>query len=105
MTVGSGNYIALNERDPQRQNQVIRQLIEGRTNNVGTVTLTSSAGSTTITSSLIGPNSTLIFSPLTPNAASQMTLIRTSTIGAGTATITHGSNANADQNFNFIVIG
>jgi hypothetical protein len=105
VTVGSGAYLSLSEQDPLKQNNIIRQLLEGRTNNVGTVTLTSSAGSTTITSTLIGPNSTLLFSPLTANAASQMTLLRTSTVGAGTATVTHGNNANIDQTFNFVVIG
>ena len=105
MTVGAGIHLNAEERDPRKQNAAIRQLMEGRTNNIFSATLSSSAGSTTITNSLIGPNSTLVAVPQTANAASQMTLLYVSSVAAQTATIVHGNNANADQIFNFVVIG
>ncbi len=105
MTIGSGIYLHPAEKDPLKINQAVRQLMEGRSNSIGACTLTSGAGTTTVTSPIIGPNSSVTFQPLTANAAAQMTLLRVSTIGAGTMTLVHGNNSNSDQNFNFIVSG
>lgn len=105
MTVGSGAFLHPAEKDQLKVNHAIRQILEGRTNNVFTATLSSSATSTVITNSLIGPNSTLIPVPSTANAASQMTLVFTSAVGQGTATVMHGSNSNTDQTFKFVVVG
>ena|SRR5690349_15886864 len=105
MTIGSGLFLHPAEKDQTRINSVIRQLIEGRSNGVGTFTLTSSAGSTTVTSPIIGPNSVVVWQPATAHAAAQMTVMYVSSIGAGTMTLTHGSNANADQTFKFAAIG
>lgn len=103
--IGAGSFLSPSEKDQTKINNAIRQLMEGRTNNVFSVTLNSNTTSTTITSVLIGPNSTLSPVPLTANAAAQMTLLRVASLVAQTAILAHGSNANSDQSFSFIVTG
>ena len=105
MTVGTGLYLSPAERDQNKINNVVRQLIEGRFNNIFSASINSGASSTVITSGLIGPNSQLVPVPLTANAAAQMTMLRPVSVSMGTATLAHGNNTNSDQNFNFIVIG
>lgn len=105
MTVGSGAFLHPAEKDQLKVNHAIRQIMEGRTNNVFSATLSSNAGTTTVTNSLIGPNSTLIPVPTTAHAAAQMATIYTSTVGQGTATFAHGNNASTDQTFKFVVVG
>src|SRR5690349_3875594 len=105
MTVGSGAFLHPAEKDQLKVNHAIRQIMEGRTNNVFSATLSSSAGSTVITNGLIGPNSTLIPVAKTAHAAAAITTLYTSSIGAGTATLAHGNNANTDMTYNFVVVG
>lgn len=84
----------------------IHGLFDGRSNNVGTVTLADGATTTNIDDKRIGPESVILLVPLTANAAN---LDRTSDvfISARTneqATITHGNTVNADQDFAYIVV-
>ena len=105
MTVGAGLYLSPSETDTKKQNAAIRQLIEGRSNSVFSATLTSNSTTTTITSPTIGPNSALLWQPTTSAASPQMTVMYVSSLVAGTAILTHGSNAASNQTFNFVAIG
>ena len=95
--------------------RTIRNIMQGKTNNTGTVTLTANVASTNVDVSLgdIGPFSTILFMPTTANAAAEA--------GAGTMyvsvitittnpqvnrfTITHVNNAQIDRTFRFVIIG
>ena len=95
--------------------RIIRNIMQGKTNNAYSVTLTANAASTVVSMSRedIGPLSTILFMPLTANAAAE--------IGAGTMyvsaitidlsadtqtfTITHANNAQNDRTFRFVVTG
>ena len=104
--LGSGNSINPGEQNPFKISQVIRHILEGRLNCVGTFTLASNAASTAITSQFaVGPNSVLLWQPISSNAAPQMTLMYVISQGNGSFTIGHGSNNNADQRFAYIAIG
>lgn len=105
MTVGSGLYINPTEQDQVKQNQAIRQLIEGRSNAVGTVTLTANAGSTVVTAPSCGPNSCVFLFPTTANAAAIVAATYVSAVAAGTFTVTHTNNANADKTFFWVALG
>lgn len=78
--------------------------IRGKTNNVITVTLTANAASTTIASPLIGPNSALLWSPTTANAAAISTPYPSSRT-SGSAVIAHANDANADKTFEVVIVG
>jgi hypothetical protein len=81
MTVGSGLSLSDDETEQRPQNYVIRQLIEGRSNAVGTCTLTASHAAAVAASTYV------------------------SAVLARQFTVTHPSNANADKDFYFVCLG
>ena len=85
----------------------INQLIRGRSNAVGEVTLTANAATTTITGPNINADAECFLMPKTANAAAEFGngTIRISAIVAGTVTITHANNAQTDRTFGYLVIG
>lgn len=105
MTIGSGLSINAAEKDTRRQNHILRQLIEGRSNAVGTVTLTANAASTVVTAPTCGINSAVFLFPTTANAAAIVAATYVGTVASGTFTVTHTNNANADKTFFFVCLG
>lgn len=83
----------------------INQLINGRSNAVGDVTLTANAASTTLTDARIGPDSFIGLMPTTSNAAAALTATYVTSRGKGTATITHANNAQTDRTFRYSIQG
>jgi bifunctional N-acetylglucosamine-1-phosphate-uridyltransferase/glucosamine-1-phosphate-acetyltransferase GlmU-like protein len=87
--------------------QVVNNLMRGKTNNFGALTLTANASSTVLTDANIGGSSVILLSPVTANAAAE--------VGAGTiypgapgnqaVTINHANNAQTDRSFNYVVVG
>ena len=76
---------------------------QGHINAVTTITLTAGATTTTITDDRIGPKSTLIFTPTSASAIVNNPWV--SAKGSGTATLTHGNSAAADQTFDVAILG
>jgi len=103
------NYVKLPAAgaDPRQTAQAVNLLIDGKFNSTGTVTLTASADSTAVTDYRAGPDSVIVFTPTTANAAAEQ--------GGGTMylsarakqgfTITHANNSQTDRTFLYIVIG
>ena len=103
------NYVKLPAAgaDPRQTAQAVNLLIDGKFNSTGTVTLTASAASTAVTDYRAGPDSVIIFTPTTANAAAEQ--------GGGTMylsarakqgfTLTHANNSQTDRTFLYIVIG
>ena len=87
--------------------QVINQLAQGRSNAVGSVTLTANAASTTVTAVTCGAGSTPILTPTTANASAEIGAgtARASTVSNGSFVITHANNAQTDRTFLWAVIG
>lgn len=88
--------------------QRVRELIEGRSNAVGTVTLTASTTTTTVSKATINSNAQVFFSPKTAHAAAEVgngTMYYSVTSGGGSFTITHANNAQTDRTFGYLVIG
>ena len=103
------NYVKLPAAgaDPRQTAQAVNLLIDGKFNSTGTVTLTASAASTAVTDYRAGPDSVIVFTPTTANAAAEQ--------GGGTMylsarakqgfTLTHANNPQTDRTFLYIVIG
>lgn len=102
------NTLPLTGATERQVHQAVRELIEGRSNAVGTVTLTANATTTTVERSTVNRNAVVMLQPQTANAAAEL--------GAGTAywsvsadggafTITHANNAQTDRTFGYLVIG
>ena len=89
--------------EPRQVAEVVNNTMNGKTNNTGSVTLTASTTTTTITDERLGFDSVILLSPLTANAASQAPYISSKL--KGSAVITHTSVASTDLNFDYIIVG
>ena len=85
----------------------INNIIKGRTENVGQVTLTANAASTTVTNDNISEDSEIMLSPKTANAAAALstTYIPEATILNGSFVIQHANNAQTDRDFGYAWVG
>lgn len=95
----------------RRLAEKINDIMQGRTNNYGTVTLTASSATTVITfaKGRLSTNSTVYFWPTTANAAADFgagTMYESArAVASNTLTLTHANNANADKTFRYAIIG
>lgn len=92
--------------------RVVNGILQGRTNNYGTVTLTANAATTTITfaQGVLSQNSTFLIFPTTANAAADIGSAASvyesaRSVASKTLTLTHPNNANADKTFRYALIG
>jgi len=95
-----------NDSNPREIAEVVNNLIEGKSNNTGTITLAvASATTTTIYDERIGANSVILLMPKTASAVSVITSTYISATNKGNAVITHTANTVADKTFRYIVVG
>lgn len=86
--------------------QAIRELIEGRSNAIGTVTLTAGATSTVVAKGTVNANAGVFLFPATASAAASVaTTYATITPGGGSFVVTHTSDAATDRTFHYLVNG
>lgn len=83
----------------------VNELLKGRANNVGEVTLTASVTTTTITDTRIKSQMKIFITPSTANAAAALTNVYVSTVADGSFTLTHSSTATTDRTFDYIFHG
>lgn len=93
-----------------RDHQIVfttNQLLDGHSNNVGTVTLTASVATTVVDDRRTGVNSVILFMPTTANAAAEVGAgtMYISARGKQTFTITHANNAQTDRTFAYAAFG
>ena len=80
----------------------INNILDGKINSTGEITLTNSSTTTTLTDARIGGNSVILLMPITNNAANAH--IHFTNIGNGTATMNHGSGSST-RTFKYVIIG
>lgn len=83
----------------------LNNVMDGKLNSTGTITLTASATSTTLTDARIGGDSVIVFMPITANGKTAENNLFVSARQSGQATLTHASSSNNDQNFAYIIVG
>lgn len=85
----------------------VNRVIEGRTDNYGSVTLTAGAASTTVAAPYVSENSTILLTPRSANAAAEMAAgtMHVSAVSNGSFVITHANNAQTDRTYDFAWIG
>lgn len=81
------------------------ELLKGRANNVGEITLTASVTTTTIDDIRIRQTMTAVLIPRTANAAAAMTNVYISAVADGSITLTHTSTATVDRTFDYVLHG
>lgn len=84
---------------------VLNNVLSGKMNNTGTVTLAANAATTTLTDSRIGANSVVLLMPTTANAAAALATTYFDTFADGSCVINHANNAQADKTFSYTVTG
>jgi hypothetical protein len=111
----------INETDLKKVILSVQQIAAGRSNAVGTVTLTINVATTTVTANqagIIAPASTtpsgltlaasqVILTPLTAAAAAEIASgnMYVSTVAKDTFTITHTNSATAARTFSYAILG
>jgi len=91
--------------------RTINGVMQGKTNNTGTVTLTASSATTTVTeaSNRIGEETVILFMPTTANAATEFgagsMYVSSRSVANNTFTITHANNAQVDRTFYYVLVG
>jgi hypothetical protein len=86
--------------------EVVRGVMDGKTNNTGSITLaTGGATTTTLTDRRIGPDSVIVFVPASSAANADSSRIYTSTQTQGTATVNHVTNIVANKTYRYAIIG
>jgi len=88
------------EKDLRRIADVVRQLVEGKSNAIGTFTITPSATTTVVPAPTCSPGSIIMLSPQTANAAAALGTTWT-VAGTGSFTVNHANNAQVDRTFGF----
>jgi hypothetical protein len=83
----------------------VNEVLKGRGNNVGSVTLAPSVTTTTISDIRIKQTMTAVLISRTANAAAAMTNVYISAVADGSITLTHTSTATADRTFDYILHG
>ena len=85
--------------------EIVAGAMQGKTNNTGTVTLTASSTTTTLTDPRIGAESVVLLTPQTAAAKTAYVAGIYQACTTGSATLTHASNAAVDQTFGYVVVG
>ena len=86
--------------------EVVRGIMDGKTNNTGSITLAvGGATTTTLTDRRIGPDSVIVFVPASALANADSARIYASSQGQGTATVNHVANISANKTYRYAVIG
>ena len=78
--------------DQRAVSEVVRGIMDGKTNNTGEITLTQSQTTTTLTDRRIGPTTVILFSPLNDKGEAELGTLYVSARGQGIATLTNGSH-------------
>lgn len=105
----AGIVLSTKETNIWRIVQAVIQLLNGRSNSVGVVTLRAGQTTTVVDKSVsvgavnVSTSTQIFLTPKTANAAAVVgtTYIQAADIGLGTFTITHANSANTDQTFGF----
>lgn len=103
----SAPVLQTQEKDLTKYAQAIKELGQGRSNAVGSVTLRASQTTTTVPAQNCGAGNSVFLFPATSNAAAIVatTYVLATNVTPGQFIITHPSNVNADKTFYWLALG
>jgi hypothetical protein len=85
--------------------RTINELLKGRANNVGEVTLTANDTTSTTVDTRIKSQMKIFLEPRTANAAAALTNVYVSAVADGSFTLTHSNTATLDRTFDYVIHG
>jgi hypothetical protein len=83
----------------------INAILRGRSNATGSVTLTASVTTTTITDARISADSVIFLMPTTANAAGAVATTYQGTTANGSVIIHHANAGSTDRTFKYVICG
>src|SRR5258707_14836566 len=94
------------ESEPYRIVNAIRQLMQGRSNAAGSVTLAAAAAATTVSAPNCAAGSQVFLFPKTAHAAAELAAgaCYVSAVSNGAFTLAHANNAQADRTFAYVCL-
>jgi hypothetical protein len=99
----------ITETDPKKIVLSLQQLAAGRSNAVGSVTLTANAATTTVADDNCSAESAIYLMPTTANASAEKgagtIYIAAATVLNKSFVITHANNAQTDRIFRYAIVG
>lgn len=97
----------LGDPDPYKSTLAIQQLAQGRSNAVGSVTLTANDTTTVVAAPACGAGSRVFLFPETAAAAAVVatTYVLTTDVIARQFTVTHSNTAAVDKTFSYVCLG
>lgn len=102
----AGTVLSPGETRIPRIVQAVRQLLQGRSDAGGTVTLRESQTTTTVAAPNCGASSKIFLTPATANAAAMSPpYVLAANVVLGSFVISHASVAHSDLSFNWIALG
>jgi len=103
----TATVLAPGEKDIRKVVNAVKELVEGRSNAVGTFTLTANAPSTTVDAMNCGAGSVPLLTPTTANAAAELGngTLYVGTVSAGSFIVSHANNAQIDRTFKYAAFG
>ena len=106
MTTVNQQYRKINPAGgtPREISEVVNNIMDGKTNNVGDFTTTDHTSTTTLYNERIGFNSVILFTPTSAGGATEMAHLYVQSLHKGYAVIHHRSG-NHSANFKYIVVG
>lgn len=90
--------------DPRSVAEIVNNLVEGKSNNTGEFSTTTSATSTTLNDERIGFNSVILIMPLSANSANELKDIYFDNFTTGSCTVHHGSHGTT-RTYRYIIVG
>lgn len=84
---------------------VLNNVLQGKLNCTGTLTLTANAASTTLTDARVGANSVVATMATTANAAAALGGLYFDTFLDGSCVAHHANDANIDKTFRYAIFG
>jgi len=92
--------------DARSTADVVNGVMNGKTNNTGSITLaTGGATTTTLNDRRIGADSVIMFVRASAAAYADANPVYASNQGQGTATVNHAANSTADKTYKYVVVG
>lgn len=103
----SGIVLSREEKDLKRVIDAVMQLLEGRSNAVGRVTLRAGFTTTVVAAPNVGITTEVVFAPRTPHAEalSPQPYVALGGMRLGSFTITHANSAFTDLTFGYMGFG
>jgi hypothetical protein len=97
----------ITETDLKKIVLAVQQLAAGRSNAVGSVTLTTGAATTTVSDNNCASGSTVLFTPTTANAAAEIGngTMYLSAVADKSFTLTHANSATTGRTFLYAIVG